>query len=1375
MTAYNSAVLADSPVRYWTLDDSTGTDTQGNGNLIKGPGAAAPTAGAAGATTGGTSWTYDGNDYTQFSTPTITTAFTFECFFKTTGSGNGAGGSHTLFRSDNGGPVALIRIQDVGNTVNPGKVMCLFGGSPVFYSTGTVNDDNWHHLALTLSGTTAKLYLDGTLNVTATTDTSSYSFNTTSGLGFDNYGTPIEYFKGNLDEVAIYNTALSSTRVAAHYAARAAVNGGYTAQAATSTATMPGGVYSKSTNYAASAATASGLMTSALAATKVASVTVDDSDMIGTAKALSGVAFPGTADTALAINADIGGLPEQIVFLKALASLPEGAILGSATLSLNLGLTNSITFKVQSADADFSTSTTNWNTKPAYGAVQTPSKTFSTTGTKTFDVTEIARAISAGTAYGYALVPSAGGNLVQTGNGGTTAPVLTLTYWAPAVTQISPTPFTASAVMVSPVVSFINSVNCTAEPGVLTAEMPGGNYSSPLNYTATVATASAAAVQASVTTEHNAVVLAPAATLSGFLNAPEEARNPMDDPYFVEVRNSTDGDDVWYRLDETSGTIARAYEGGTGNLLPESNASIVGSVGFNVYGPEGRKAFHFTDGYLNHKRDLQVVNEYTFETVIRTTQKDGLLAYGLDNVIGGNTFRNSIFLKNGKVTIDFAPPSSSGAPPGPLSGFKDVADGQWHHIVVAFGYGNRILDTGYRVYVDGKLDIRREAQGSGYRFAVPDYFFGAPAAERYNGQAPNFVGDVMEVVYRQQLDLNQNDAQQLYYDAMGIQAIPVEAATASAEMPEAYGKGNQKRALVLYFEAINNGPFVNNAGQTYVGEYQSNPDKGDFEFGALIPTPGQIGYEEKLVAQGYRLFYTSVNLNGAFQYRDPVTDLPVLLDLTKDGIPEQFDLIFYRNFPNEGTELDNLFAQGFDMQDLEDHLASLRRCVDAGISLWVSDPYLASLLGIIDRVELISTLREDKTVPEQGDNQDGLWDEHSAAIYPWSGQGGPAYTWYDTHRNNKERVVASIDGMTDVPGEVITDALFFTPSNIYSWAMQPHFKYEERPNGLLIGDEYLEQSMTYNDYGRWSGYSAIGFGQYMTNMYAVPPGAVKAGTVVTKLGSKLWAEGNVEIDNPYKDYAGTIVVKPGDSLKGRQVGGKILFTISEDPRFALFENTTFKRQLVPPNEQIVDPAARETDEQRSWDYSATRVLMGSKLPGQTAGGGVIVAREDEDGNMFYIVGGKDVNSVDLVPLVLSEKYPVEVVKIKNMIQRGLEWLGIREVTNAGDKVIRADAATGAGEMPSPVVTAQKSVSVHAEVALGNGTMVSPVGYGKDVTVIAFPATMSGVMVNYERKIVVGPFEATGVMVDPLSVTAQRDTIVLTIQEPRNIILYLEEN
>jgi hypothetical protein len=97
MASYSTEVLADSPVRYWKLDDSTGVDTKGNGNLTKGAGGAAPTTGQTGQSSIGSSWSFDGDDQATFTMPSLTTTFTFECFFKSTG---GTKASHTFWRSD---------------------------------------------------------------------------------------------------------------------------------------------------------------------------------------------------------------------------------------------------------------------------------------------------------------------------------------------------------------------------------------------------------------------------------------------------------------------------------------------------------------------------------------------------------------------------------------------------------------------------------------------------------------------------------------------------------------------------------------------------------------------------------------------------------------------------------------------------------------------------------------------------------------------------------------------------------------------------------------------------------------------------------------------------------------------------------------------------------------------------------------------------------------------------------------------------------------------------------------------------------------------------------------------------------------------------
>ncbi|MVN75178.1 T9SS type A sorting domain-containing protein [Hymenobacter sp. HMF4947] len=76
-----------------------------------------------------------------------------------------------------------------------------------------INDGHWHHVAATCDGTSLKLYVDGVLDVS----NAQGAFNTT---GFDwNIGkripplTSTEQFNGRLDEVRIYNTALTPAQV----------------------------------------------------------------------------------------------------------------------------------------------------------------------------------------------------------------------------------------------------------------------------------------------------------------------------------------------------------------------------------------------------------------------------------------------------------------------------------------------------------------------------------------------------------------------------------------------------------------------------------------------------------------------------------------------------------------------------------------------------------------------------------------------------------------------------------------------------------------------------------------------------------------------------------------------------------------------------------------------------------------------------------------------------------------------------------------------------------------------------------------------------------------------------------------------------------
>ncbi|HEY9564660.1 MAG TPA: LamG domain-containing protein, partial [Nocardioides sp.] len=84
------------------------------------------------------------------------------------------------------------------------------------------NDGRWHHVVLTSTNQQSTMYVDGA-QVTAgsTTAVDSYFgyWRIGSGsIGF--FSGLIGSFNGELDNVAIYTTALSAQRVAAHWAAR---------------------------------------------------------------------------------------------------------------------------------------------------------------------------------------------------------------------------------------------------------------------------------------------------------------------------------------------------------------------------------------------------------------------------------------------------------------------------------------------------------------------------------------------------------------------------------------------------------------------------------------------------------------------------------------------------------------------------------------------------------------------------------------------------------------------------------------------------------------------------------------------------------------------------------------------------------------------------------------------------------------------------------------------------------------------------------------------------------------------------------------------------------------------------------------------------
>jgi hypothetical protein len=80
------------------------------------------------------------------------------------------------------------------------------------YGTTNVADGQWHHVACVLSGSniaTAQLYVDGVLETVGASQTQTVNTNTTTNLTIG-FGRNNTYFNGLIDDVRIWNTALSA-------------------------------------------------------------------------------------------------------------------------------------------------------------------------------------------------------------------------------------------------------------------------------------------------------------------------------------------------------------------------------------------------------------------------------------------------------------------------------------------------------------------------------------------------------------------------------------------------------------------------------------------------------------------------------------------------------------------------------------------------------------------------------------------------------------------------------------------------------------------------------------------------------------------------------------------------------------------------------------------------------------------------------------------------------------------------------------------------------------------------------------------------------------------------------------------------------------
>ncbi|MGK5529805.1 LamG-like jellyroll fold domain-containing protein [Streptomyces sp. URMC 129] len=227
---YANAVRADNPLLYWRFDEPANTfASDSSGNNSNGVHRGGPTRGVTPPAVPGpdaTGIAYNGTDEWTSSERIYSgvTRLTLETWFKTSTTSGGQ-----LIGQGN-------RTQETSTTrdnklymLNDGRLT--FGLYNTTYRTITssrsYNDGRWHHVAATVGANGMRLYVDGqqvASSILTTSTRNATSYWRTGGdslLGWP--GRPSsDFFNGQMDEVAIYGSQLSASRIAAHYAAATA-------------------------------------------------------------------------------------------------------------------------------------------------------------------------------------------------------------------------------------------------------------------------------------------------------------------------------------------------------------------------------------------------------------------------------------------------------------------------------------------------------------------------------------------------------------------------------------------------------------------------------------------------------------------------------------------------------------------------------------------------------------------------------------------------------------------------------------------------------------------------------------------------------------------------------------------------------------------------------------------------------------------------------------------------------------------------------------------------------------------------------------------------------------------------------------------------
>lgn len=213
LVSYRNTVLSDNPVAYWRLGESSGTVAVDQMGLYDGTYIGSPTLGVAGAVVGDTAITTSANRRMQRLTAVLsgTMPMTLEGWVRTSSTSN-----QNILAVGNS---AATRSTGIG--VNPsGNAFAFSNGSGGTYYTatgGAARTGQWVHVVGVFQTSGISVYVNGSpTSLTQAIGSSTGYDRIVCGAWINNLDPTF----GSIDEVAVYSTALSQSRILAHYNAR---------------------------------------------------------------------------------------------------------------------------------------------------------------------------------------------------------------------------------------------------------------------------------------------------------------------------------------------------------------------------------------------------------------------------------------------------------------------------------------------------------------------------------------------------------------------------------------------------------------------------------------------------------------------------------------------------------------------------------------------------------------------------------------------------------------------------------------------------------------------------------------------------------------------------------------------------------------------------------------------------------------------------------------------------------------------------------------------------------------------------------------------------------------------------------------------------